>query len=469
MFTLPAIDRPRVRREAARTIRLALPLIGAQLAAMGTNVVDAILAGHVSAHVQGAVATGAGLWSLAILAGIGTMLALPPTVAQLDGADRRHEIGAVFRQALWIALVLGVVLWWCVRHAEPVLDAVGVVPDLRHDTAAFLGAIGWGAPALVGYFALRGLSEGLSLPRPSMFFSLAGLLVLAPLDWILMYGEFGVPALGALGSGIATAAVLWLEFIGFAVYILCHRNYRGLGLLDRFDWPHWRPIRHLLYVGIPMGVTVLMEGGIFVAVALAIATLGEHQAAAHQIALNVSGVAFMIPLGLSMAITIRVGRAVGQHDATGVRYAGFCGISLALATQLVSASLMLLLPHAIARIYSEDPQVVALATQLLLLAGIFQFSDGIQAASNGALRGIKDTRMPMLITAIAYWGIGVPVGWWLAFVQQLGARGMWMGLVAGLTAAALMLFTRFVRSVHTERWRRHAPDTPRPAAPGVVT
>src|SRR5699024_1682506 len=154
--------------ELGATVRLALPLIAAQLAAMGTNVVDALLAGHVNAHVQAAVATGAGVWSLAILAGIGTMMAVPPTVAQLDGAGRRREIGAIFRQALWIALVLGVALGVLVRHAEPLLDLVGVVPELRGDVGDFLRAIGWAAPALVGYFALRGLSEGLSMPRPSM-------------------------------------------------------------------------------------------------------------------------------------------------------------------------------------------------------------------------------------------------------------------------------------------------------------
>lgn len=461
MFGLRQVDLPRVRHELGATVRLALPLIAAQLAAMGTNVVDALLAGHVNAHVQAAVATGAGVWSLAILAGIGTMMAVPPTVAQLDGARRRDEIGAVFRQALWIALVLGIVLCLLVRRAEPLLDVIGVVPELRHDVGDFLGAIGWAAPALVGYFALRGLSEGLSMPRPSMFFSLGGLVVLAPLDWILMYGEFGVPPLGALGSGIATAVVLWLEFIGFAVYILRHRNYRGLRLMERFDWPRWAVIGELLGLGVPMAVSVLMEGGIFVAVALAIATLGVDQAAAHQVALNVSSVAFMIPLGLAMAITIRVGHAAGRGDAGAVCYAGFCGITLALATQLVSAALMIGIPHAIAMLYSNDTTVVALAAQLLVLAGVFQFSDGIQVASNGALRGLKDTRVPMLIAAFAYWGVGMPVGWWLTFDRGLGARGMWMGLAAGLSVAAVLLFRRFWRRAHGARWRR---DTPQAAA-----
>jgi MATE family multidrug resistance protein len=452
------IDRARVTRELGATMRLALPLIAAQLAAIGTNVVDALLSGHLGAHVQAAVTTGAGIWSLAILAGIGTMMAVPPTVAQLDGAGRRHQAGAVFRQALWIAVLLGAVLWFGVRRAEPLLDLVGVVPSLRSDVGAFLQAISWGAPALTGYFALRGLSEGLSMARPSMYFSLGGLAVLAPLGYVLMYGKLGVPAMGARGSGIATATVLWLEFLGFATYVLRHRNYRGLGITERFDWPDFKAIGELLRIGVPMAVTILMEGGLFVAVALAIATLGEAQAAAHQIALNVAAVAFMVPLGLAMAITIRVGNAAGRGDASAVRYAGFCGIALALATQLLSSTLMLVLPHVIAGLYTRDATVLALAVQLLLLAGVFQFSDGIQVVSNGALRGLKDTRVPMLITAFAYWGVGMPVGWWLAFRMDLGARGMWMGLVAGLSMAAVMLFTRFWRTARSERWRRDAVD-----------
>ncbi|HEX7339020.1 MAG TPA: MATE family efflux transporter [Rhodanobacteraceae bacterium] len=460
---------PRVRREWRATLHLALPLIGAQLAAMGTNVVDAILAGHLNPHVQATVTTGASVWTLAILLGVGTMMAVPPTVAQLDGAGRRHEVGAVIRQALWIALILGVVLCVFVRHAEPALNFIGVVPSLHHDVARFLGAVGWGAPALVGYFALRGLSEGLSMPRPSLLFSLMGLVILAPLDYLLMYGPFGLPQLGALGSGIATAVTLWCEFIGFAIYILCHRNYRGLGLLERFDWPQWKAIRELLHLGVPMAVSVVMEGGLFVAAALAIATLGVDQAAAHQIALSVASVTFMVPLGLAMAITIRVGNAVGRDDATAVRYAGFCGITMVLATQLVSATLVLTLPHAIARLYSDDATVVALAAQLLMIAGVFQFSDGIQVAANGALRGLKDTRVPMFITMLAYWGVGMPVGLWLAFHHHLGARGMWMGLAAGLSAAAVMLFTRWYRSAHRERWRGRAPQTPLPDVPGLIS
>jgi multidrug resistance protein, MATE family len=451
------IDRARVVHEVGATVRLALPLVLAQLAAVGTNVVDALLSGHFSAHVLGAVAVGTSIWSLAIVSGIGVMMAVPPSVAQLDGAGRRNEVGAVFRQALWLALLLGVLLWFAIRHAEPLIRLIGVTPSLRHDVGEFLRAISWGAPALTCYFALRGLSEGLSLARPSMMFSLGGLIVLVPLGYVFMFGRLGLPPQGARGCGIATAVVLWLEMLGMLTYVLRHRNYRGLNLLERFEWPHFGRIGALLHVGLPMAVTLLAEAGLFVATALLIGTMGENVVAGHQVAINVASVFFMIPLGLAMAITVRVGNAVGRNDARGVRYAGFCGIGLALLTQLFSAALMLGLPHAIASLYTRNTAVIDLAAQLLLLAGVFQFSDGIQVASNGALRGLKDTRVPMAITLFAYWGVGMPVGWWLAFRHGYGARGMWMGLVAGLSVAAVMLFVRFWRSAWRRRWQVTAP------------
>jgi len=445
------LDRTRVCRELGATVRLALPLILAQLAAIGSNVIDAVLAGHVSAHVLGAVAVGASIWSLALVSGIGMMMAVPPSVSQLDGAGRKHEAGEVFHQAIWLALAMGVLLWFAVRHAEPLLKLIGISPSLYDDVNAFLHAISWGAPAMTCYFALRGLSEGLSMTRPSMYFSFGGLALLLPLGYVFMFGKLGLPPQGARGCGIATATVLWLEMLAFGVYVYAHRNYEGLGVFEHFEWPDRKRIGRLVHIGLPMAITLLAEGGLFVAAALMIGTMGEDMVASHQVALNVAALFFMVPLGLAMAITVRVGNAVGRGDAPGIRYAGFCGIGLTLVTQTISAGMMLGFPHLIASFYTHDTTVISLAAQLLVLAGLFQFSDGIQVASNGALRGLKDTRVPMAITLFAYWMVGMPVGWWLAFHQHLGARGIWMGLIAGLSMAAVLLFVRFWRSSFRHR------------------
>ncbi|MGA9334160.1 MAG: MATE family efflux transporter, partial [Rudaea sp.] len=384
-------------------------------------------------------------WSLVIVAAIGVMLALPPTVAQLAGAGNDVRIGAVFRQALWLAFILGVILFFGVRHASPLLRAIGIDTAIIADTQKFLHAISWGAPALTGYFALRGLSEGLGLTRPTMYFGFLGLVVLVPIGYVLMYGGFGWPAHGAQGSGMATAIVLWLQLAAFSAYLALRRHYRPYQLFAHFARPHWGEILELLRLGVPMGVSVLMEAGLFVATALLIGSLGTDAIASHQIAINVASVTFMLPLGVAMATTVRVGRAVGRRDHDGVRYAGFIGIATSLITQALSSVLMAVFPHWIAGLYTDDAKVAALAAQLLLLAAVFQFSDGIQVTANGALRGLKDTTVPMIFTALAYWGIGMPVGYWLAFHARAGVRGMWVGLIVGLSVAAVLLFLRFFR------------------------
>jgi len=451
-----ALDRARFAREIRATVKLALPLIAGQLSAVGMNAVDVALAGHYNAHTLAAVAVGTNVWVLGLVSAVGVIMALSPSVAQLDGAGRQREIGPLFRQALWLAAALSVLLWLGARHSGPLLNLIGVDPALTDDVQAFLHALSWGAPGLCGYFALRGLCEGSSWTRPTMLFGMFGLAVLVPLDWIMIYGKFGFPAMGAEGSGIANALALWLQLLAFLAYLKFGKRFHSLDLFARMERPNWHALRHLLWIGVPMAVTLLMEAGLFVISALLISRLGTVAIDGHQIAINVASVTFMLPLGLALAVTVRVGHAAGRGDARAVRYAGFSGLALTLATQALSATLMLSVPRAIAHIYSGDPRVVALAAQLLILAGIFQFSDGIQVVSNGALRGLKDTRMPMLITAVAYWVVGMPVGAWLAFGAGYGVRGMWGGLIAGLTAAAVLLMARWTVQTRGDRWRRFA-------------
>lgn len=435
-----------LRRDLRETFDLALPLMIGQLSSIGMNVIDTLLAGHLNAHTLAAVAIGSGVWSLAIVSAIGIMMAVPPTVAQLAGAGNLARVGPVFRQALWLALLLGVLLLLVMRYASPLLlDAFGIDASIIDDTRLFLRAVAWGAPALTGTFALRGLSEGLQLTRPTMYFGLFGLVVLAPIGYVFMYGKLGVAPRGAQGSGEATALVLWLQFFAFALYLHVRKTYRTIAPFARWEPPRWRAIGALLKLGAPMGVAVLMEAGMFVCTALLIGSLGAVTVASHQIAINVASITFMLPLGLAMATTVRVGNAAGRNDARAIRRAGAAGILLSLGTQLLSSTAMALFPHAIAGVYTDDPAVAGLAAQLLLLAAIFQFSDGIQVTANGALRGIKDTTVPMAITLVAYWAIGMPVGYWLAFPLHYGARGMWIGLIAGLSSAAAMLLLRFLR------------------------
>ncbi|MCW3473780.1 MATE family efflux transporter [Limobrevibacterium gyesilva] len=436
----PHPTRDGVAAEVRATLRLAAPLIASQLAAVGQNVVDIMLAGHLGAHVLGAVAVGTNVWSLALMTTVGMMMALSPSVAQLDGARRRDEIGPLFRQALWLALGAGLLFMAAVYLAGPKLvAAMGIAPALIPDVTAFLHAVSFAAPAVSLYMALRGLSEGLSLPRPSMLFSLLGLILLAPIGYVLMY-QVG---LGAFGSGIAMSVVCWLQLLGFAAYVRRHPRYRRLGWERGRRGPDPAAIAGLLRLGGPMAVSVLMEVGLFSGAALFVARFGETAVASHQVALSVASVTFMVPLGIALATTVRVGNAAGRGDRAGVRRAGFIGIGLAVACQAVAALVMLVLPLTIAGLYTGDPAVLQTAAGLLFLAALFQLSDGIQVASAGALRGLKDARLPMLITIFSYWAVGMPTGWFLAFAQDWRTPGMWVGLIAGLTCAAGLLLARF--------------------------
>lgn len=434
----------RLRKELGRTLSLALPLVIAQLLTVGMNVVDTMLSGHLGKDVLSAVTMGFPIWVVAQLVVIGVLLALTPAVAQRDGAGKRHEVGAIFRQAVWIALGLGVLLAVGLRHAEPLLRLAGVDEEIVPRSLLFLRAISWGAPALALLFTCKNTSDGLSKTKPMMFISGLGVLVLLPVAWILMYGKFGFPRLEAEGAGYAYTVVLWLQALAFLSILRWHPAYRGARLFERFDAPHPATVLRLLSVGVPMGVAIFMEGTLFVVTALVAGSFGKVAASAHGIAINVASVTFMVPLGVAMATTVRVGNAVGRKDASGVAWSAGAGLSLAMGAQLVAAVLLFLVPAAIAGLYTEDTAVLGMAIGLIGLAAIFQLSDGAQVLANGALRGLEDVKIPAVITIVAYWGVGLPVGLWLGKAQGRGPSGLWVGLIVGLSVAGLLLGARFV-------------------------
>ena len=426
--------------------RLAMPLAAGHLSHGLVGFVDAVVAGHHGTETLAAVAVGTALFWLPMMVPMGTLMALPPSVSQLDGAGRRGEIGPLFRQALWLASGLGLLLFGLLSLFPLALAPMGIAPDIIPGATEFLLAIRWGIPAFTLYLAMRYLSDGLHWTMPTMLLGFGGLLLLAPLGYVLTNGVGGFPEMGAAGLGWASAAMFWLQALAFLAYLSRARRFADLQLFARFEAPQWPVLRRLLATGLPIGVTVAMEGSLFIVTALLIGRLGELPVAAHQIAINVASLCFMIPFGVAEATTVRVGHALGRGDRQGVRLAYFAGLVLVLATQALAALVMLLGNHAIAGLYTADVAVATLAASLLLYAALFQFPDGIQVLSAGALRGLQDTRVPMLLAALAYWGIGMPVGVGLGLVLGWGPKGMWLGLTAGLSVAAFLLARRFLRS-----------------------
>lgn len=437
----------RLRQESRVSFTLALPIAIGQLASMAMSVVDSLLAGRHGPITLAAVAVGSAVWSLAMLICIGLMMAIPPTVSQLNGAGRRGEIGPIWRQALWLALAVGLLLFGFMRWSPQLLVWMQIAAEVQAPAGEFLRAVSWGAPGLALFFATRYLSEGLSWTKPTLVFGVAALGLLIPVGYALLFGFGPVPAFGAAGLGYATALVMWLEFIAFVIYLHRSAHFRDLGLLSRFEKPDFAAIGQLLKLGIPMGIAIFMEGSLFVATALFIGRLGAVDVAAHQIALNVASALFMIPLGVALATTVRVGHAVGAGDVSAVRWAMRAGLALVLLTQTVSALLLVFGGSLIGRWYTDDAAIAGLAATLMVYAAIFQYPDGIQALSGGALRGLKDTTVPAIITVFAYWAVGLSAGVYLGLHLGLRAPGFWLGLTAGLGVASVLLYLRFRRAV----------------------
>ncbi len=434
----------RIRGEAVALLMLGGPLIAAQLAQISMGFVDTVMAGHLSPQDLAAVAVGGSLWMPVVVFGMGVMMSVSPMVAQAFGARRFDEIGGHVRQGLWLSLAVGLVSFLIVRNCSPVLLWMRVDPAIVPTAVGFLNAVSWGLPASSAFTVLRGYSEAVSKTRPVMAISLVGLAANIAGNSIFMHGRLGMPRLGAIGTGVASACVIWIMLASLIIWILCDRYYRQFPVFSRWEGPDVAQLRTLLKLGTPIGACLFMEGSMFTTMSLLIARLGADVVAGHQIALNVASVTFMVPLGLSIAITVRVGQALGRGAILDARRSGVAGAGLAVGFMSLTALVMATCPGLIAAVYTRDSAVHATAVRLLLMAAIFQVFDGLQVASAGALRGLKDTAVPMVITFVAYWGLGLPLGIALGLYHDGGPQALWIGLIAGLAVAAVLLMTRFV-------------------------
>lgn len=442
-----ATSMPSRWEEAQSLLGLAIPVIGAQIAQMSMSLVDTVMAGHLGKEALAAIGLGSAIWMPYLLFLIGTLMSVAPNVAQRFGAGDSPGVGHQVRQGMWLAAVTGLVGCGLVQLSGPLLRRLLGEGPLTQTTIDFLQAIAWGLPALSGMTVLRGYTEGVSRTQPVLWVSALGLATNIAGNWILMYGRYGFPKLGAVGCGWASATASWLMFLTLAAYLLTHSAYRPFETFRRFVGPDLKELAALLRLGLPIGVTMMLEGGLCLMVALGMQRFGETALAANQVALNVSGLTFMVPLGIHTAIAVRVGQAIGGGRPEEAQQAGLVGMGLAMACMACSGLILCLIPDRIAAFYTSEAAVIVLAIPLLQRAALFQLADGLQVASHGALRGAKDTFVPTLITIIAYWLIAVPLGYVLGFPAGLGPNGIWNGLVTGLTVAAALLCWRFHRVI----------------------
>lgn len=435
-----------LRAELRANLALALPLLAAQLLFVSMGTVDTIVAGRLGAAPLAAVAVGSNLWFMLFVLFLGLFMAVSPIVAHRLGA--RHpaaESGRFLRGALTLAAIGGVA-WMALLLVlvDPVLDVLALEDEARVAAAGYLRAIAPGALPFALFLALRNAAEGYGQTRATLWAGLVGFVVNALLAYGLANGAWGLPALGAAGCGHATAIAGAVMALVFAAMYRWHPRLRELQLYGRGGWQPGAAGAEVLRLGAPIALIVGAEAWLFLVGALLMARFGTDTVAAHQVAINFASLTFMVPLSIGMATTVRVGYAAGAGDAAAVRLRGLAGIGMGAAFALVSASVMALVPAFVVSLYTDAPGVAAAAVGFLYYAAVFQVADCVQATANGALRGVKDTRIPMLITVSAYWLVGLPVAVVLAFETPLGPPGVWLGFICGLAVAAAGLSARFL-------------------------
>jgi MATE family multidrug resistance protein len=455
----------RVAAEVRRAPASRRPLLANNLAIAGMAFADTVMAGRLGARDLAAVAVGSSFWLLALLLGLGTLMGLNPITAHFVGANTPRKVGPYFRQGIWLSQVLALLLIAALWPVEPLMRTAGVDPQIVGLTTGYVHAIALGLPGGLAYLTLRFINEGIGRTRPIMYCAIVGLAINVALNYVLMFGKLGFPRFGAIGCGMASGIALWCML---AAMLACvrHRAYGRYTLFERFEWPRLALQRELLFVGAPIGGALLVEEGLFSFVGVIMGTLGAEVVAAHQVAINYATTTFMVPLAIHSAIIIRVGQAVGAGDYGSVRLRAFTGIALCGAFMLCSAIALLVFSKQIVAFYTSDAAVRDIAVSLLFVAAIFQVSDGLSIGGAGALRGLKDTRMPMLFDLVAFWFIGLPLAYWLGISLGMGPRWVWVGFVAGLTVAAVLLNARFIYITQPGRVRPLGMQATIPSLPG---
>ncbi|EDL53803.1 MATE efflux family protein, putative [Vibrio mediterranei AK1] len=457
----------RFTRESGALMHLSIPIILTQLATQAMGFVDTTMAGQVSAADLAAIALGASLWIPVLLLLRGVIMALTPVVAYHRGARDFESISVEFFQMVWLALISSALLVAYLVSAKPILEWIGVASEIIPIASDYAFALAFGVPGIALFYTLNGFCEGMNNTKAPMIISVIGLLVNIPVNYILIYGKFGFPELGAVGCGWATSLVYWLMSGLLYSYIKGHHHYKTIIRFTDIK-PRAKEMIHLLRLGLPIGMNIAVCGSIFAVIALLIGRIGAENVAAAQIALNISSMTYVIPMSISFGITIRVGHALGAKDEIGAIERSKIGILVAGLMSLISVTVFLLFPDWIIRLYTTDPAVSATAATLLVFTAMYQFSDALQTSSNGALRGYKDTKVPMLLAIASYWGLALPLGIVLGLtdhiVPAMGEKGFWIGILTGLTVAAILMLLRLRHVI-----KKRPPITSDRASDGMTT
>lgn len=422
------------------TFLIAYPIVLSQLGHITVGVADSIMVGELGTDPLAAVSLANSIFSLVLMFGIGISMAITPLVAAADGEGDQKRSGIIFRHGLVINLLAAGLLGLLILASSSLLPLLEQPEQVVEITIPYLLIITSSLPPFMFFQTFKQYAEGLSYTRTAMFITLSANLLNIVLNYLLIYGKFGFPELGLNGAGWATLisrVVMAMVMFLYATRATWFRQNLVIQKLQK------QLIVRLLKIGIPTGFQYVFEVGAFSFAAIMMGWLGAQALAAHQIALNMAAVSYMMVTGIAAASTVRVGNQLGKQDIPNMRRAGFSAILMGLGLMSVAAVVFVTGKFFLPSLYIDEPEVIELAGSLLIIAAFFQLSDGAQAVGLGALRGMADVKVPTIITLVAYWIVGLPVGYWLAFVANLGPHGIWLGLLISLTIAAVLLFVRF--------------------------
>ncbi|HUG61250.1 MAG TPA: MATE family efflux transporter [Methylomirabilota bacterium] len=462
MSTADAVQVRHVLAEASATLLLGWPMILSNLAQAALTGTDVLMMGWLGPEALAAGALGANLYFAVMMFGIGLMIATTPMVARELGRNRHavRDVRRTVRQGFWLAAAACGPMWLTLWFAEPIFLAMGQDPTLSVEAGSYVRPLMLGLFPVFLFIVLRSFVSAMERPNWALAIGLAAVPLNAMANWILMFGKFGVPPLGLVGAGIGSSLTALFMFAGLSAVIVTDRRFRRYRLFGRFWRSDWPRFRELCRLGLPIGVMLAFEVTVFNAAAFLMGLIGVSSLAAYSIAIQIATFTFMVPLGLSQAATVRVGLAYGRGDQRAVRLSGWTSFGMAVGFMSVMAATLLAIPETLIGAFLDrtDPvnaEPFALAVTFVAMAALFQVFDGAQSVAGGMLRGLHDTRVPMIHAAIGYWGVGMVLAVVLAFPVGLEGIGIWIGLLAGLAVVSVLLIGRWLRMTAPRRLSDH--------------
>lgn len=434
--------------QVKKTLTLALPIILGELAQMFLHIIDTAMVGSVSYKHLAAAALVMSVINIPFVFGIGITISVSQMVSMANGRNDGKLVSHYLFNGFWLCAISAVAISLGIELSKDILFHLDQDPEVASLALPYLQIMGWSVIPMLLFMALKQFTDGLEHTKTAMMLSLLGLPLNVFLNWLLIYGNWGFPRLELRGAGIATLITRTLIFIVLGLIILYHRTFRRYIAVRSKQWKFkWHTLKELLGIGIPSSFQITMEAGAFAVSGILIGTIGAAEQAAHQIALSLASLTFMVSMGLSQAGSIRTSNAFGRKDFKTILEIGKTTLAMALVYGTCCALLFISFRHQLPFVFNDNHEVVAMTAYLLLFAALFQISDSTQSISAGLLRGIKDVKVPTVFIAIAYWAIGIPVGCLLAFYYKMGAAGIWMGFITGLTLSAVFLSLRFRKMV----------------------